>query len=245
MISIIIPVYNAGKRLETTIKSAINQTYQDIEIVCVDDGSVDNSLDILQNFAKTDCRIKVIHQNNMGVSAARNRALIEATGEYIMFLDSDDWLERDACEVALNKLGSADVDIVMWPYIRECGDQSLPKEIFRQEIYFNEEDVKKLEMSDKKEAAFLLNAIKFVRGRGFDAYCTVIDCMAVAYAIDSTLVDTIEAHVGVETKDGLTLGMTVIDRRHHFVWTHLPYIKVGAKAHCGRFLNLLMDLVLA
>mgnify|MGYP003298119984 CR=1 FL=1 len=113
------------------------------------------------------------------------------------------------------------------------------------DVDFNEDDVKKLEMSDKKEAAFLNNAIKFVRGRGFDAYCTVIDCMAVAYAIDSTLVDTIEAHVGVETKDGLTLGMTVIDRRHHFVWTHLPYIKVGAKAHCGRFLNLLMDLVLA
>lgn len=113
------------------------------------------------------------------------------------------------------------------------------------DVNFSDEDVKKLEMSDKKEASFLANAIRFVNERGFDAYCTVIDCMAVAYAIDSTLVDTIDAHVGVETKDGLTLGMTVIDRRHHFVWEHLPYIKVGAKAHCGRFLNLLLDLVLA
>jgi len=68
--------------------------------------------------------------------------------------------------------------------------------------------------------------------------------MAGAYAIDPTLVDTISAHVGVETKDGLTLGMTVIDRRHHFVWEHLPLIQVGSSADCGRFLKLIMELVL-
>lgn len=62
--------------------------------------------------------------------------------------------------------------------------------------------------------------------------------------IDSSLIDTIQAHVGIETKEGLTFGMTVIDRRHHFVWEHLPLIKVGCKADCGRFLNMLRDLVL-
>lgn len=112
------------------------------------------------------------------------------------------------------------------------------------DVNFSEKDIQKLEASDKREAAFLLNAIRFVNGRGFEAYCTVIDCMAVAYAIDSSLVETMEAHVGVETKDGLTLGMTVIDRRHHFVWEQLPLIRVGCKADCGRFLNLLLELVL-
>lgn len=112
------------------------------------------------------------------------------------------------------------------------------------DVNFSEEDIKRLESSDRKEAKFLLNAIHFVNGRGFDAYCTVIDCMAVAYAIDPELVETMEAHVGVETKDGLTLGMTVIDRRHHFVWEQLPLIHVGCKAHCGEFLKLLMELVL-
>lgn len=112
------------------------------------------------------------------------------------------------------------------------------------DVNFSDEDIKKLEESDKKEAAFLLQAIRFTNGRGFDAYCTVIDCMAVAYAIDSTMVETMDAHVGVETKDGLTLGMTVIDRRHHFVWEHLPLIHVGYHADCGRFLKLLMELVL-
>lgn len=112
------------------------------------------------------------------------------------------------------------------------------------DVNFSEKDIQRLEASDKREAAFLLNAIRFVNGRGFEAYCTVIDCMAVAYAIDSSLVETMEAHVGVETKDGLTLGMTVIDRRHHFVWEQLPLIHVGCKADCGRFLNLLLELVL-
>ncbi len=112
------------------------------------------------------------------------------------------------------------------------------------DVNFSAEDVKKLEESDRKEADFLANAIRFVNGRGFDAYCTVIDCMAVAYAIDPSLVETMEAHVGVETKDGLTLGMTVIDRRHHFVWEQLPLIQVGCEADCGRFLRMLLELVL-
>ena len=112
------------------------------------------------------------------------------------------------------------------------------------DVNFSDEDVKRLEESDKKEADFLANAIRFVKKRGFDAYCTVIDCMAVAYAIDPTLVETMEAHVGVETKDGLTLGMTVIDRRHHFVWEQLPLIQVGCSADCGRFLQMLLELVL-
>lgn len=112
------------------------------------------------------------------------------------------------------------------------------------DVNLDEDDMKALEASDRKEAAFLRKAIHFVNERGHAAYCTVIDCMAVAYVIDPTLVETMKAHVGVETKDGLTLGMTVIDRRHHYVWEHLPLINVGCKADGGRFLRLLMELVL-
>lgn len=112
------------------------------------------------------------------------------------------------------------------------------------DVNFSDEDIAKLEASERKEAKFLLQAIRFVNGRGFDAYCTVIDCMAVAYIIDPTLVETMRAHVGVEVKDGLTLGMTVIDRRHHHVWEQLPLVTIGSKADCGRFLQLLMELVL-
>lgn len=113
------------------------------------------------------------------------------------------------------------------------------------DVNLTDEDIRLLEESDKPEAKFLLQAVRFVNNRGFEAYCTVIDCMAVGYAIDPTLVKTIKGHVGIETKSGLTLGMTVLDRRHHHVWEELPVIEIGASADCGRFLKLLMKLVLA
>lgn len=112
------------------------------------------------------------------------------------------------------------------------------------DVNFTDDDIKLLDESDKKEAKFLRQAIRYNGNRGFDAYCTVIDCMAVAYVIDPTLVETMKVRVGVETKDGLTLGMTVVDRRHHFVWEQLPLIEIGCNADYGRFLKLLLGLVL-
>lgn len=112
------------------------------------------------------------------------------------------------------------------------------------DVNLTDEDIKRLEMSNNKEAKFLLQAIRFVNGRGFEAYCAVIDCMAVGYAIDPSLVKTMKGHVGIETDSALTLGMTVLDSRHHHVWEHLPVIEIGAKADGARFLQMLMDLVL-
>lgn len=113
------------------------------------------------------------------------------------------------------------------------------------DVNFSEGDINDFAASSKPEAHFLYNAIRFVHNRGFEAYCTIIDCMAVGYAIDPTLVETFEGHVGVETQSPLTLGMTVLDGRHHHVWSHLPVISIGAKADHGRFLKLLKQLVLA
>lgn len=113
------------------------------------------------------------------------------------------------------------------------------------DVNLTERDLAALEASGRKEAWFLRNAIRFINGRGFEAYCCVIDCMAVGYLIDPALVETFRGRVGVETKDGLTLGMTVLDSRHHHVWEHLPVISIGRSADYGRFLQLLMELVLA
>ncbi|MDR2403397.1 MAG: nucleoside hydrolase [Spirochaetaceae bacterium] len=112
------------------------------------------------------------------------------------------------------------------------------------DVNFSEGDVKHFRTYYNKEANFLARVIDFVHARGFEAYCAVIDCMAVGYAIDPDLVETIRVHVGVETKDGLTLGMTVADRRHHHVWKHLPVIAVGRHADYDRFLKLLAGLIL-
>lgn len=111
-------------------------------------------------------------------------------------------------------------------------------------VNFSEAQIAAFAASNRKEARFLSRAIRFVNDRGFEAYCTIIDCMAVGYAIDPTLVVTKAYRVGVETKDGLTLGMTVRDGRHHHVWEHLPLVNVGISADHGRFLQLLSELTL-
>ena len=113
------------------------------------------------------------------------------------------------------------------------------------DVNLTENDIASLDKSDKMEARFLRQAIRFVNRRGFEAYCTVIDCMAVAYAIDESLIETFEGRVGIETKDGLTLGNTVVDYRHHHVWENLPKVKIARTADHQRFLNMLMELVLA
>ena len=93
LITIIIPVYNTAKYLPQCLDSVINQTYQNLEIICIDDGSTDDSGKIINQYAKKDPRIKSIHQSNQGQSAARNIGLTQATGEYISFVDSDDQIK--------------------------------------------------------------------------------------------------------------------------------------------------------
>jgi len=98
LISIIIPVYNAAKYLERSLGSVLKQTYRNLEIITVDDGSTDDSLELLNSFAASDSRVKVIHKENGGSSSARNAGLKISTGEYIGFIDADDYIEYDMYE---------------------------------------------------------------------------------------------------------------------------------------------------
>ncbi len=97
-VSIIVPVYNVEKYLRECLDSLVGQTLKDIEIIVVNDGSSDNSLQILEEYAAGDVRIKVINQENAGVSVARNRGINCAVGEFVGFVDSDDWVDLDFCE---------------------------------------------------------------------------------------------------------------------------------------------------
>ncbi len=112
-ISIIIPVYNTEKYLKKCLGSLINQTLDDIEIICVDDGSTDNSCEILKGFAIKDKRVKVITQKNKGQSVARNAGIKIAQGEYIGFLDSDDWADETMFEKLYENAKKYDSDISM------------------------------------------------------------------------------------------------------------------------------------
>lgn len=112
-ISIIVPVYNVEKYLSTCLDSLINQTLKDIEIICVNDGSTDGSLEILNEYAKKDTRIKIITQKNQGLSMARNNGLKEAKGEYISFIDSDDWIDTKMYEKMYQQATEDNTEIVV------------------------------------------------------------------------------------------------------------------------------------
>lgn len=113
-ISIIVPVYNVEPYLRRCIDSIINQSMNDIEIVMVDDGSTDKSGEICDEYMKSDNRIKVIHQENGGLSHARNVGINQAQGKYIMFVDSDDYVEKDFCKIPYNIAEKLDIDFLMF-----------------------------------------------------------------------------------------------------------------------------------
>lgn len=119
-VSVIIPVYNVEKYISKTIESVCNQTYENIEIILVDDGSTDKSSKICDELAKKDNRISVIHQDNQGLSVARNVGTALATGNFIFYLDGDDYLEQDALEILMNL--SNDCDLIIGSYYYTYSD---------------------------------------------------------------------------------------------------------------------------
>lgn len=112
LISIIIPVYNLDKYIDECLRSIINQDYNNLEIIVVDDGSTDNTRLIVNQWQEKDSRIKLISQDNSGVSAARNRGIEASIGEFIMFVDGDDWIDEDCVSVLLKNIKENDSDIV-------------------------------------------------------------------------------------------------------------------------------------
>lgn len=143
MISVIIPVYNVEKYLERCLESVINQTYQDLEIILVDDGSTDSSPAICDKYKEKDSRIKVIHKENGGLSSARNAGLRISSGEYVGFIDSDDDAELNMYELLYDVAKKYNVDFVMSDYIRINEDKT--KYLKTLEInngYYSKKDIK-------------------------------------------------------------------------------------------------------
>ena len=118
-VSIIVPVYNVEQYLEKCIKSIINQTLRDIEIILVNDGSQDKSGEICELYKVKDNRVRVYHKDNAGVSSARELGVINASGEFVFFVDSDDWLEHDALSIIHNKAVEENADLVSIGYFKD------------------------------------------------------------------------------------------------------------------------------
>lgn len=140
-VSIIVPVYNVEEYLERCLESIINQTFKNIEVIALNNGSTDNSLNILLKYAEKDKRIKVIDNYNLGVSEARNIGIREANGKYIVFVDSDDWIDKNMIEVLHSNIVQNDCDLVMCTYVREFANHSKEKLFNLPEVnlYFNNE----------------------------------------------------------------------------------------------------------
>lgn len=135
LITVIIPVYNTASYIRRCLDCVTANTYKNLEIICVNDGSRDNSAEILEDIAESDQRIKVINKENAGPSAARNDAIAASGGDYIMFIDSDDWVHDRYFEIMLDSIVSCGADIVGCGYIKtDTFDQNFAEYGIPQEL---------------------------------------------------------------------------------------------------------------
>ena len=135
LVSVCIPVYNTESYLEECLESACKQTLKEIEIICVNDGSTDSSLQVLQKFAENDDRIIIINQENQGAACARNVGIQHAKGEYVFYLDSDDYIAQDALEILVNEMQTRQLDLLFFNGT-VFGEQGVEKKRIKKEETF-------------------------------------------------------------------------------------------------------------
>ncbi len=179
LISVIVPVYNVEKFLIKCLESIVNQTYKDLEIILVDDGSTDTSGTICDAYKEKDNRIKVIHKKNEGLSEARNTGLMLATGDYISFIDSDDFIELDMYTYLISNMQKVDADIgICGTFIDYEDGKSITKNNSKEEVLNNKEALIKLNSFSSFDMAVwnklykkkILENIKFPFGKKSEDY---------------------------------------------------------------------------
>lgn len=134
------PVYNVEEYLPQCVDSVLRQTYQNFEVILVDDGSPDNCPVLCDKYAVADPRVRVIHKENGGLSSARQAGLSAVTGEYLLFVDGDDWIEPDTLDVCVTNAVQNSSDCVLFDYIREYEAKSLPSHLFEAPFSYDSEE---------------------------------------------------------------------------------------------------------
>lgn len=160
-VSIVIPVYNVEGYLSECLDSLINQTLKDIEIICINDGSTDNSLEILNDYAQKDNRIKVIDKENEGQGVARNLGIELAQGEFIGFVDPDDWVEPEIYEQMYNQAKKLSSQIVLCDYKKylEDDDKFIDVNIFRKAVSLTKSKAVKIQTGENLDKKLLDSSI--------------------------------------------------------------------------------------
>lgn len=190
LISIIVPVYNVKDYLGECVKSLLNQTYFNIEIILVDDGSTDGSDQMCDEFAREDSRIIVIHKSNGGLSDSRNKGLDIARGEYIGFVDSDDWIEPQMYEKLYNKIKSGSHDIAVCGLIREYKNKSVIEPL-RELVYTRDNSLSALllgiELHDHAWSKLyhnkVFNNVRFPTGKFYEDVLTTYKTFLNAHSV--------------------------------------------------------------
>jgi Glycosyltransferases involved in cell wall biogenesis len=159
MISVIVPIYNTSEYLKKCIDSIIKQTYTELEIILVNDGSTDSCLELINKYKKQDDRIVVIDQKNHGQAYARNRALDIANGDFIGFVDSDDYIEEDMFETLIKIMQEKDSDISMVTHYREENGMVVPTSDINELSVYTTDDALKLLLMNKKVQSHLCNKL--------------------------------------------------------------------------------------
>lgn len=134
LVSFVVPVYNAAITLNDCVKSLLTQSFADLEVIVVDDGSKDDSLKVANRIAASDSRVRVFHQENAGVSVARNRGVEEASGVYVSFVDADDWIESNACEIFSDNLKYYNYDLFCFSAVFHKGYKKTISKLFDDDI---------------------------------------------------------------------------------------------------------------
>lgn len=182
-ISVIIPVYNTEKYLSRCLDSVLNQTFQDIEVVCINDGSTDNSLKILRQYAKKDKRIKLMSQENKGLSVTRNVGLKNISGKYVSFIDSDDYIDRNYYEWLIGLMEKNDADIVM-AGMRTVNDgiisDNITPDIMTDDFIEKIKNLPNGSTCDKLYKANLFKNLEFPVGRYYEDNIVLLKIMYIA-----------------------------------------------------------------
>lgn len=144
LVSVIIPVYKTEQYIHQSVNSVLAQTYANLEVILVDDGSPDRCGEICDAYASKDSRIRVIHKENGGLSSARQAGISAATGEYLFIVDSDDWIEPDMTEQCLSIAVQNQSDCVLYSYVKEYPEKSIPVHLFQEDFHYSSAEAKEL-----------------------------------------------------------------------------------------------------
>lgn len=191
-VSIIMPVYNKEKYLEKSIRSVLNQSYKDFELIIVDDGSTDNSFDISKKFQCQDSRITVIHTKNAGVSNARNVGLIKSTGQWIQFLDGDDYLDSDYLTNVSSLLNDNTLDIIFSQFEKVDHNGNIVEKVFVSELGYKNSD------------SFIDDFMKYQYDNGFYGFISnklirksIVDSCEAKFPIGVTLAEDLAFYISI------------------------------------------------